>query len=288
VKRALRLSPEDNVYSAVAREIVERVVGCSKEKQRKKEKEFKLTEFSKEVAVELSQAYSCESESVKKLLGEASKKLDEVYESAAKHFDVVCKVELVALSRIAVHTRNPYMPLEIGVAWHPYLNLPYVPSTTIKGALKSYLETCEDSQRICGYEKKELANILFGTTDQRGHLLFTDALPVGCREKEGKDDRPSLVEPDIVTPHYSEIEGVIDEVQAKPKPLVFPTIARGTKLKLVVALRDVKNAQCLASELPNLISKAFELGLGAKTRLGYGVLKVLNASRPACSAGKAR
>ncbi len=38
---------------------------------------------------------------------------------------------------LAVHLRNPYMPLEIGLAWHPLFNAPYIPATTLKGAFRA-------------------------------------------------------------------------------------------------------------------------------------------------------
>ncbi len=52
---------------------------------------------------------------------------------------------------LAAHLRNPYMPLEIGLAWHPLFNAPYIPATTLKGALRAgRREAPADSRRpIC-------------------------------------------------------------------------------------------------------------------------------------------
>jgi len=254
------ISPAYNVYSIIARRIIDRgAVG-----------ELNLTTFSREITIELSEAYSCSRPELAGLLEASSLTIDEVFKHAASFFDIAFLLEIETRSRLVVHTRNPFMPLEVGIAWHPYLNLPYVPSSTIKGALRAYLE--RQKEMICNV----FLSGLIGTEDEVSGIFVTDALPVKCSER--------LIEPDVLTPHYSEVGGLIDEARAKPTPLVFPTIAPGVRLKFVLALRELKavDARCLVEQLPGVISRAFEFGVGAKTSVGYGAvsIKLLNYATP--------
>ncbi|MEM4435666.1 MAG: hypothetical protein QXO22_01690 [Thermosphaera sp.] len=81
----------------------------------------------------------------------------------------------------------------------------------------------------------------------------------------------------MITPHYVEIAGRIDEARSSPIPLIFPVLAPGTVLHILVALkRPVEND--LLSDFINKVGKALESGLGARTSVGYGriCVKVLN------------
>jgi CRISPR-associated protein Cmr6 len=59
----------------------------------------------------------------------------------------------------AVHLRNPYMSLEIGLAWHPLFNAPYIPATTLKGAIRAGAR-----RGACGFSPADL----FGYVGQEG------------------------------------------------------------------------------------------------------------------------
>jgi len=265
----VEISPANNVYSAIVHRLICRVLesrtgAAPRSLERRAERPFSFTEFSRDVVVELSQAYRCDNPAVRELLNQASSVIDEVFKSAVNLFDVVLLLDMEALSRITVHTRSPFMPLEIGVSWHPYLNVPYIPSTTIKGLLRAYIASLRPN--VCGVG----LDGLLGSTDEMSGIMVSDALPTACRE--------SLVEPDVLTQHYREVEGRISEVEARPTPLVFPTIAPGTRLRFVVAIRlkgqHGKEVTCIAKELPRIVEAAFQLGVGAKTSVGYGAVKI--------------
>jgi len=259
------LSLDNNVYSVIVRRLIGSV-GPN----------FNFTMFSKDVTMELCKAYSCNSPVLKSLLDTASTIVDEVFRSASQVFDVALLINVEAVSRIVVHTKSPFMPLEIGIAWHPYLNLPYIPSTALKGVLRAYIE--ESNAAVC-----DLGLIgLLGSTSEASGIFVSDALPVDCSK--------TLIEPDVLTPHFSEAradtEHGISEVQARPIPIVFPTIAPGTKLKFVIALRstdsiqiDRQKAVCLVRELPGIVERAFEYGIGAKTSVGYGAVRISLVNR---------
>ena len=239
---------------------------AQRERVRKK-LEGLYTYYSKEITKMLHKLYDRNDAMVCKLLHGASLYLKELYASFTKTFNVVLLLSMETNSRVIIHTRNPYMPLEIGLAWHPLFNLPYIPSTSIKGAFRSYVE--EKKMKICDYSLEDL----FGSLNKEGLLVFTDALPVSCKNK--------LIEPEVITPHYIESEGLIDESSSKPRPLVFPAIAPGVELEFIVAARvENERAMCFIRELPVELEKALKHnGIGAKVNLGYGVVSLTVRSK---------
>jgi len=260
----VKLTPKCNVYSAIVHRLILEM-----------KSDFKLPEFSRNVTRELSAAYQCSDPNIKELLSIASSIVNEVFDNASKLFDVTTLLDMEAVSRIIVHTRSPFMPLEIGIAWHPYLNLPYIPSTSLKGVLRAYIEKFD--VEVCGIPFRSL----LGSTYETSMIMISDALPVACTS--------TIIQPDVLTPHYHEAEGDISEVQARPVPLVFPTIAPGTRLKFVVAINVPRSLieklelkkntftqllLCLAKELPKVIEAAFQFGVGAKTSVGYGAVRI--------------
>ena len=170
----------------------------------------------------------------------------------------VLSVNATIETRLTIHVRWPYMPLEIAISWHPIFNVPYIPASSIKGAVRAYVEI--NNIKVCGRGLDEL----FGHVGEAGDVVFTDAYPVSCNDK--------FIEADIVNPHYREAEGEVREVDVSPTPLVYPTVARGVVFKFFIAFRNL-NIRC-SSEILNIVEAALKEGLGARTKLGYGVIRL--------------
>ena len=200
---------------------------------------------------------------IEKLLEEARSWINDIFETTCKIFNIVFLVNIETKTKLTICTRNPYMPLEVGVAWHPYFNLPYIPSTSLKGLMKSYFLL--NDIKICGLNTLDL----FGSKEYKGILTFFDALPSSFKN--------SLIDPDVLTPHYQEIGGKIDEKSVKPRPLVYPVISSGVKFSTIIAV-DLSNvdidSKTFINEFQYHLNKAFFIGVGARTTLGYGVVKV--------------
>jgi len=175
----------------------------------------------------------------------------------------VLSIDATVDTRLTIHVKWPYMPLEIAISWHPILNVPYIPASSIKGAVRAYAEI--NNVRICGMGVDEL----FGHVGEVCAVAVTDAYPVGCVDE--------FVEADIVNPHYREAEGKVREIDVKPTPLVYPVVARDVVFRFFTAFRRV-DAKCF-TEILNIIKNALEEGLGARTRLGYGVLRFPGSGR---------
>jgi len=108
----------------------------------------------------------------------------------------------------------------------------------------------------------------FGSTEAKGEVIFFDAYPKGLTV----EDKP-ILELDVMTPHYSEYYAG-DKPPADwltPKPVQFLVVRRKTEFRIYLACRD----SGLLKEVKGWVKGALkDFGIGAKTRAGYGELKV--------------
>lgn len=196
---------------------------------------------------------------VKPLLTEVSKRYNEIVDIFKKRqqgcvyvFDVELK------SRLIVGMRGSRFPMECSLAWDHVFNLPYIPSSSIKGVICHYLKNFNveglNFEDLCGSSSDEK-----GHKGSMGSLIVLDAYPISCSK--------TLLEPDVITPHYSEIENRIDETSSRPRPIIMLTVAPKTVFRVVIEIRGCKYEQ---QKIIEAVARALESGLGAKTSLGYG------------------
>ena len=172
----------------------------------------------------------------------------------------------MALTPIAIGLRNPYTEsLEISISWDPYMNLPFIPGSSLKGSVAS----------LAWARNSEWYKLLGGEVGEEGcsasPVIFLDAYPVAVFGR-------SLLSVDIINPHYRETEGKISEPESIPTPLPFLVVSNTVALRVVVCaaryrfllLKKKPNIE----ELKWLIGQALSRGVGAKTSLGYGRLKL--------------
>lgn len=150
-------------------------------------------------------------------------------------------------------------PLENGLVWHHNLGVPYIPGSSLKGVLRTWLETWmqmedETIEQVFGKE---------GSQHQVGSCLFFDVIPI---------NRVKL-QVDVMTPHfqeyYNQTKDYPDE-RSEPVPIPFLTVAPDQRFLFSVSPR---NPTCMLDmeKVQTWISDAlFTLGLGAKTAVGYG------------------
>ncbi|MGC9171154.1 MAG: type III-B CRISPR module RAMP protein Cmr6 [Thermoproteus sp.] len=222
-----------NITSCVIRTIIERYQA---------DPSLEFPQLSREIALSLKD-YKLDLNSVKSYLAYLEKALGSTYPA-------LFRVDVEIATPLVVHVRNPYMPLEIGLAWHPILNVPYIPATSIRGVLRAH------GREICGVQARQL----FGDVGLQGALVVTDALPTS----------ELALGADVITPHYKEPD--FRETKAGPIPLVFPVVRPGATFAFFVA-SDALSNNCKA-DLYSFIRDALAEGIGAKTRVGYGTVKV--------------
>jgi CRISPR-associated protein Cmr6 len=220
--------------------------------------------FSRDASIKLYEEFKCSK--IGNLLVNSLKYINELYNVAREVFDAVFLLKLQLVSRLTISTRNPAIPLEISISWDPVLNLPYIPSSSLKGIARSYIESIKSN--IDGVP----ITTFFGGSSSVGLAIFFDTYPIEC-------SGDSLIEPDVITPHYKEVDGGVDEVSSSPTPIVYPTIAPNTVFATIIALKysyeegkiviDPKKAY----EFIRYVQEALTQGIGAKTTLGYGRIR---------------
>ncbi|MEM4777768.1 MAG: type III-B CRISPR module RAMP protein Cmr6 [Desulfurococcaceae archaeon] len=245
------MSIERNIVSVLNKSFVDCFLKCS---ECCKDIRY-ISEFSKLASMRLMEIYKC-NDSVKSLLSEVKKYINNLEEAAKKVFSNVFRYEVKLVSRLTVHGSSHHLPLEISLAWDSLFNVPYIPSSSIRGVVRAFFE--ENNIVVDGVNLVDL----FGKTEYSSSVIFFDAYPVDCNGE-------NLVEADVITPHYSEVTGKIDEARSSPTPLVFPVLAPGTVLHILVALKKSLNAKA-QEEFVNKVREALGKGLGAKTLVGYG------------------
>jgi len=152
-------------------------------------------------------------------------------------------------------------PFETGFVWHSTLGVPYLPGSSVKGAMRTWAQQW--------LETEDEARHLFGGGDGAGALIVPDALPT----------RPPRLELDVMTPHYGGYY-MGDEPPAdylSPNPVVFLTVAAGQAFRFYLLPRERKNENNdgWLERGARLLKEALEtVGAGAKTSAGYGSFAV--------------
>lgn len=153
---------------------------------------------------------------------------------------------------------------EIGLYFEPIFNVPYIPGSSIKGAVKA-------AARAVNALSNKIEE-LFGKGSV-GRLDFSDAYPVGAGVKN------YLLIPDVMAPHYSKGgQDILREDEAKVTPIPFMAIAPETRFRFLIADREGRMDETTALQIVTAIAVAFSSGLGAKTSIGYGIFDLEKAS----------
>ncbi len=202
--------------------------------------------------------------------------------------------------------------LEVGLAWDHLLDLPLVPGSSFKGAVRSLLlQLCatrvqRDKRSEClghvagllgwlpgVYDIEQVVRLLglkAGEVEEiakrhahAGLLVFHDAhLVCNNGNNEGR-----LLEPWVITPHYRD---AVTEYDARPVPVEHVVLAPGLRgvfvvgvkrdaenhlkgLAKLLGVRDCSGRTCLVF-LSQLLGAALASGVGARTSRGYSRFSV--------------
>jgi len=137
---------------------------------------------------------------------------------------------------------------ESSIRLHHIYGIPFIPSTTIKGVVRSYIE-------LEGKLDKFLK--IFGDENQEGKIIFFDAFPV----------TPPKIKVDIMTPHYGHYysDGKAPSDTNSPIPINFLTI-EDTTFQFFIASKET-----IDDDFITLFKEALQNhGIGGKTAVGYG------------------
>ena len=176
---------------------------------------------------------------------------------------------------------NPH-PLENGFNWHPVLGVPYLSGSSIKGLVRSWVESWQFEDGPIQEKAKRLLD-WFGsvsknsvTEPETGKVMFFDAIPF----------KPVRLSSDIMTPHMGKWYadgGKFEELGSADKPDVIPGDWHSPKPIHFLAAKEpvflfsfaVRNElfadEVDLDEVMQCLTDALEwLGVGAKTAVGYG------------------
>lgn len=181
-------------------------------------------------------------------------------------------------------------PLENGLLWHHTSGLPFITGSTIKGALRAYIE---QHLELDSPENRQLLFQLFGSNykfpdyvdetgtkqfhddydTQTGELIFFDALPV----------EPVKLGLEIMTPHMGDWYAKGDDIASLAPKEKHDAIPADWHSPIPIKYLAVQEASFLFSFAPrsqhnplpldtilDLLSRALASGIGAKTSSGYG------------------
>ncbi|MCG0314919.1 MAG: type III-B CRISPR module RAMP protein Cmr6, partial [Calditerricola sp.] len=154
---------------------------------------------------------------------------------------------------------------ETSLTLHHLYGVPYLPASSLKGMLAHYIV----DQCFGGNEKEATAHptyrAIFGTLQERGKVVFFDALPT----------KAPILRLDIMNPHYAPyyMNGSDPVDYTNPVPVPFFVVENATFRVAVGALPALSEAEAsvLLDEVEtHLLAALKTYGIGAKTAVGYG------------------
>jgi len=188
----------------------------------------------------------------------------------------VCNVR--ASSRVLIGVSEPFgkTPFDVGLYFDPVYNVPFIPGSSLKGAFRHALEILLEKEKKVGENRaKEIAKIVFGSEEWSGLVGVTDAYPIEL----GIDGY--LFEPDVLTPHYHyHYLRTRTELDAKPNPVAFLTIARGVTFQFYIYFNKMiyeEEAKRLGSKAKRKYAKLGTVTITELTSKGHEMNPIENA-----------
>lgn len=227
------------------------------------------------------------SESIKFLLGEITKRINNLVEKMKENnfkvesFSTSCMIRMI-IGLGGVH------PEETSMTLHHIYGIPYIPGSAIKGVTKHYavfklsqgkeelldkisktldtgnlkvLDDIKDPELKGKVNVNEIDKLIeiFGTQKKEGKVIFMDAYP--------QDEIKLKI--DIMNSHYPDYYSGNQPPAdwQNPRPINFLTVER-TKFRFYLISKE----EALIKKAKTYLEEALKnYGIGAKTSLGYGV-----------------
>lgn len=161
----------------------------------------------------------------------------------------------------------------LGITLDYVTGMPYIPGSSVKGALRNaftYKEYIKELLKITDIDMLDFETSIFGSKHDakggakvQGSDIFFDAIITS----DGK-----FLDTDNITPHRQ--NGGLLEL-AEPKPITMIRIRPNVIFKFQFQLKDYKQGNIeinVGQKLALFKQILIDLGIGAKTNVGYGVL----------------
>ena len=176
-----------------------------------------------------------------------------------------CPVELTLTVPLASGTGMTHA-LEVGFTWDRNLGVPYLPGSSLKGAVRAWATQWQDTvaqpswRRIFGYLDDPAGDARAGTVIV--HALYPTT--------------PPQLRLDVINPHYPDYyrdsSGNIPPADwQSPNPVFFLTVPAGTRFVTALQPRCPSDKDDVQIARDLLFEALRNLGAGSKTAVGYGL-----------------
>lgn len=209
----------------------------------------------------------------------AQNNAQEVYRMAYKRWEKSFAKETISVSGSYFSTLGRLVcglgsdsPIETGITLHHTYGMPFIPGSSLKGIASSYCKEYLGKEDPRFGKDGEYFNIIFGSNESAGHIIFHDAWL-----KPGS----GFLEKDIMTPHHEDYytqKGKKDAAPTdfdSPVPVPFLSVSANTTFLVIVSCYDSsENGKKWTDLALEILEKALlELCVGGKTRSGYGQME---------------
>lgn len=181
---------------------------------------------------------------------------------------------------------------ETSITLHHTYGIPYIPATSLKGVVRSWIIQEKYFAQLTENEKKDKNSgekaekkamkdkefcDLFGCDDnsyygkaRQGQVTFFDAYP--CSEP--------TIDVDIMNPHYPDYYGGDKPPTDYQNPIPIPFLMVGNKdvnkkalrFQFILGIKNTEDSSLLDTAQKWLVKALTEHGIGAKTAVGYGYM----------------
>ncbi|BCU68735.1 type III-B CRISPR module RAMP protein Cmr6 [Stygiolobus caldivivus] len=215
------------------------------DKNKSKDIKDKKSLFKKEIAELVSKNFKLKDKKAKEYF-------DNLRETLKTLKYTVVDVEITTRTKalIGVSTSLGKLIFDSGISFDPYMNLPYIPASEIKGIVRSYIE-----DKLSEQEAEEI----FGDEEREGNANFTDAYPVKAEN--------FVFVPDVITPHYNKKRS---EMDAEPTPIIHLTIVPKVTFRFLIYYKREDLGKPICYTLPLVVIR----GLGARSSVGYSLFEL--------------
>jgi len=198
-----------------------------------------------------------------------------------KKYDFSLKISnrlIVGLGSVSIY--------ETSITLHHIYGIPYIPSSAIKGVLRSYIILECFSEELEKYNEDKYQKfeeeVLFAKDEDGNykHKWFIDIF--GSQEQEGKIiffdsfSKNVKIQKDIMTPHYGDYykdkkNKVAPTDTQSPNPIPFLTVAGEFRFIIATKKEEIQNFKIKDKIIEDCLKEALtNHGIGAKTAVGYG------------------
>jgi CRISPR-associated protein Cmr6 len=158
--------------------------------------------------------------------------------------------------------------LETGITLHHTYGTPVIPGSALKGLASHYCDQVwgADESNVTFRKKNGYHDLLFGTNEDSGHILFQDAWIT-------PDSLARSLKRDIMTPHHGDYYSGKDSAPNdfdEPNPISFLSISGIFHVVVICDVQDSNGKEWEKLAFRILSEALTNWGIGGKTSSGYG------------------